>query len=417
MQIEILKAKKTGYTARAMFFDIHRQRETSLFLCSKFDPIEEAKKWAESIYNEQAEMFIVYGVGFGYHIKALDDLLLEHQKIYAFDFNLEIAQQLKDYTKEVLNKTKQVEVMITEQVTALHQLLHEVEEESVKLAVYSPMLKVIPERFIGIKEALEIQYVMKHSRDLFQEMINRNKEENMKLQCENVSCFWNKFEGKTMALISGGPSLTDSIEMLKTVQEEVVIFATGRVIKHLMESGIKVDFFCIIDPQDDQTYIQIQGIEQEHIPLIFLNTASHFTVCQYKGPKYIAFNSDMPEEQEGRIETGGSVATAALELGIRFGFKTILFLGQDLAYTRGLTHAEGSRGQEVSGTEYMRKVKGVQGDFIPTSSALLSFKRWIENKISKHPEIEFINCSQVGAYIEGCGHMSLEEWKRRNLEA
>ncbi len=100
--------------------------------------------------------------------------------------------------------------------------------------------------------------------------------------------------------------------------------------------------FCIIDSQKEWTYKQIEGIEHLEIPFVFLNSASHYTVSQYKGPKYRAYSMDSPEEQEGRIESGGSVATAMLDLAIRFGGNPIIFIGQDLAYTNNQSHCTNS---------------------------------------------------------------------------
>ena len=105
------------------------------------------------------------------------------------------------------------------------------------------------------------------------------------------------------------------------------------------------------------------------------------------------------------MELGGSVAWQSW-LAIRFGGNPIVFVGQDLAFTNGQSHAYGGLvNQDVS----RRKVKGQNGEFLDTTLGLLSFKHWIENKIRDNL-VEFINATEGRAYIEGCKHISLQDF-------
>lgn len=409
LEIEKMPAKKGGYTMQVTFYDEEIRAQKKLYLCSRIDPKKEAKEWAEHVYDASVKCFIIYGIGLAYHIEALRERLDGNQKIYVIDCNKQLVEACKPYISEAIWKDTDITYLITNNVKELQNLINAIDIETAKFEAYLPVLKLIPSHLIGIKHVVERQILKKHTQERFSEKIRSHYEQHALNNYPNVSEYFGKYKGKKMILVSAGPSLDSVLETLKVIDEEMVIFATGRVLRLLVEKGIRVDFFCIIDPYEDGTTKQIQGVNELNIPFIFLNTVSHQTVDYYKGPKYIAYSMDFPEEQEGRIETGGSVATAVLELGIRFGFSEIIFVGQDLAYSNGVTHCSGVSGKVASGEATMRKVKGIDGSYLPTTLPLLNFKRWIEDKIKKHPEVRFINCTTKGAYIEGCEHIKLQE--------
>lgn len=407
MQVELKATRNGAYSAIVSLYESTVGKDIKISLCSKYNPLKEGEDWANSVYDENVENFLVYGIGMGYHIDALIKKIKSNQKLYVIDAQVALWNQIKGYSPISRLLDNSYEILITENLEEIVGLLDRVHKNNSKFIIYEPSIKVIPNHLYKLKNILKLQHVaMINTKD--NELIRENYNYNNNLPCENVSIFYNSVTTKPIIIVSGGPSLDYNIDELKKVNDKVFIFSTGRTLKTLIDKGIRVDMFCMIDAKP-WMYKQIEGLEDLDIPFVFLNTTSYEAVTRYNGPKYRAYSMDSPKEKEGRIETGGSVATAMVDLAIRFGTKQIIFIGQDLAYTNYVTHCENAMGkQKVTGT-HLRQVMSIQGEYIPTTDTLLSYKYWIEQKIRKTPTVDFINSTEMGAFIEGCKHRALKE--------
>ena len=408
-KVEIVEAKRGGYSAIVHFFDYEVQMDRKLYLCSRIDPLKEGEAWAENTYDPSIKYFIIYGMGLGYHIKALKQKLHQEQKIYILESNKQVYETCLPYISKEILEDPRIQILHTKNPIKMRDLFNKIPMNESQFTAYLPCVKVIPPSLIGIKQLVEKQLLKKNTNKKWGDIIKKHYEINNEKNYANVSSFFNQYKDKPMILVSAGPSLDVVLETLKNVGEDVLIFATGRVLKLLLSKGIRVDFFCIIDPSDQMTIKQVEDLEALEIPFIFLNTVGPQTIESYKGPKYIAYSQDSPLDQEGRIESGGSVATAVLDLGIKFGCNPIIFVGQDLAYSGQSTHCNGVNGKKSINEAYRKKVKAIDGSYLPTTVPLLSFKKWIEEEIRRYPNIQFINATAYGAYIEGCKHQSLKE--------
>lgn len=93
---------------------------------------------------------------------------------------------------------------------------------------------------------------------------------------------------------------------------------------------------------------RIRGIEECGVPLIYLSTVAYNVVHLYQGKRYIAFQKGYPEAEQYAaehgfkvFETGGSVATFALDMLIRFECSKVICVGLDMGYRGERTHAQG----------------------------------------------------------------------------
>lgn len=87
--------------------------------------------------------------------------------------------------------------------------------------------------------------------------------------------------------------------------------------------------------------------------------------------------------------------------------------GQDLAFVDNKTHTDTytemySIANTVSEDGNYKRVLGVDGTYLKTTTSLLNFKYWIEKTIALNPGIKFINASK-GAQIKGAPAMSLKQ--------
>ena len=109
------------------------------------------------------------------------------------------------------------------------------------------------------------------------------------------------------------------------------------------------------------------------------------------------------------MSTGGSVATAAIANLILWGFKRIILIGQDLAYTGNRIHA-GEDAIEIGKDDagYMT-VKDINGDDVLIQKGYYIYLKWIEDVALRYRDIEFIDATEGGAFKKNLKQMTFRE--------
>jgi hypothetical protein len=114
------------------------------------------------------------------------------------------------------------------------------------------------------------------------------------------------------------------------------------------------------------------------------------------------------------MDSAGSVANCAYAFAKIIGMKSIAFVGQDLAYTGGVSHALGHQQREDKTPEAMekdasmKKVAGYHGDTVYTTIAMDVFKAWFEARFAEDKGITVLNCTEGGAMIKGAIQQPLQ---------
>lgn len=412
LKYEIFKAK-TGEPTLQITIEGYNQQEKGILIHSKYDPYKSEASFVDKNSDKNKKNLIVYGFGLGYHIDLFLEKLVEGQCLYVIEANIAIIKLAfisRDLSKIINNPNLKL-ILIANNLNYKHlvNMLHQQKDYS--LIIHQASVKAIPSEYSGIAQALQDLNMMQWGIEKNYQLLMDNYLKNMALNPDNLSGLFGKGRNFPIVIVSAGPSLNINKHLLHKIKDYALIFAVGSAFKTLVREGIEPHLFCIIDPQP-LTYKQIEGYEDMNIPFVFLDTASHFTVSKYKGPKFVVCNSsDRVKDNAEVIDTGGSVATAVLDIAIKLGGNPIIFVGQDLAFTDNQHHAEGNMyGEEkiVKDLPNHKKVEGHNGEIYPTSSSLLSFKNWIERKIEEHPKILFINATAKGAFIKGIQHLELE---------
>ncbi len=388
------------------------------YLHSHYDPYKGEKRFVDSIYSEAIDVFYVYGFGFGYHLELLMERLESGQRVVVIEANLDVlryAFEQRDLTALLSQSALTVMVLVKE---TSKKLIDALTATSGAFFIHSTSLKNIPEALSDIKALFENNRMMRHNITKFKPLLEANLKANAAVEAEPITRYFLKHQNP-IVIVSAGPSLNSNRQLLRQFMGRSTIISVGSALKPLMAAGVTPDYFCIIDPQD-LTYQQIKGYEDIGIPLLFMDTASHHTVSSYRGRK-IVFTSDAqraPEESE-RIDSNGSVATAVLDIAIKFGGNPIVFVGQDLAFVDYQHHAIGDMYGEdptVKDLPTLKQVEGFDGEHLATSSSLLYFKQMIEEKIERTKDVVFINSTYKGARIKGCLHMPLEDVFKRYIK-
>lgn len=245
---------------------------------------------------------------------------------------------------------------------------------------------------------------------------------NILLRDEYIDNIQNQIKTRNVVLVAGGPSLDENISFLKQIandeqyhkiKDNITIICVGKVSRKLLENKIRPDYIIITDAKPTTKW-QLAGIEDSGIPLIYISTAAANVVADYRSKRYIVFQSGMPQAENiaaanklKLYNSGGSVATLAIDIAIRLRAKRIICIGTDMGYKGENTHAYGV-GRKISNKEILKEVDSTGGGKILTGKTLNIYRKWIENRIKDEYNTEFIN-SSTGARINGMNEISFRE--------
>ena len=221
-------------------------------------------------------------------------------------------------------------------------------------------------------------------------------------------------EDLTAFLVSRGPSLEKNVDELKKAKGHSIIFAVDAAIGILLNHGIVPDFYGCVDALKDKEHFDFP--EVRNIPVIADFQAAHAAIKGHNNQMFFNMTDIYIRAfcEERKIKTllfdrGGSVACLLFGFIMELGIKRIVFVGQDLAYTKDKFYAEGSYcGQSYDElTSNSMKVEGVMEKEVSTTTTFHLFRRWFEQKIAAHPEVTAINATEGGARIHGTKEMRL----------
>lgn len=221
-------------------------------------------------------------------------------------------------------------------------------------------------------------------------------------------------------LIAAGPSLDDCISELQDFRNKAFFLAVDTALNTLLENNIIPDMTISVDSRKPLTLfknpkfsdIPIALSQQSNQEVVEMNKAAHF----YEVDEEAYLNRIIIEEtgKSGvQLPTGGSVANNGLSLLMQMGFKTIILVGQDLAYPNLQLHTKAAYSNDNNTispeqNEYVL-VEDVHGNLVYTQKNMNIYRKWMEQYIAGYPDIDVINVSKCGANIAGTRQISIRE--------
>ncbi|KGG79986.1 hypothetical protein Y919_08865 [Caloranaerobacter azorensis H53214] len=424
-EIIVEEAKDGSYTLKIV------SDGQSRYITSKYAPIREAKKFVNNIEDYDYEtLFIVFGMGIGYHIFELSKLLGENNKILIIEPSISIfrkSMEISDWTD--LMKKGKIFFFVGEDIELIDQFynrhINELNVSNIEFLVFSHYDKFFPEIYRGVvkrlKECIEYIQVSICTLKYFSNQLNYNLFKNLKeiIKGNNIKLLKNKFKDIPAIIVSAGPSLDKNIRQLKEAQNRAVIIAGGRTLKPLLDNDINPDIVVSLDPAR-AVYELIKDNLDKEIPLVTTVISQSDIIREYRGKKYfsnvlesIGLINYLLSKEIDRIPQGGSVANMSLSLADYMGCNPIILIGQDLAYTDGRVHAQNSTyefdGNNKKPNEGLIEIEDIYGNRVYTNKVWLSFLRWFELYIRENSEKEYIDATEGGAKIKGTKIMSLKE--------
>lgn len=417
------------------------------------DPQLEAKLvFGEEHENDENDLKLIFGLGLGYLFKRA--YISSKATIILFEPSLDILRatlDVVDFSLEISDPR----VFVIADVDEIKQAFLTYYYEKVFIFHLDYYKNSFAELYQKAYLELNQYYV-----DLQTNIQNSQKMSNIFvdnlayfIKYPSVSSLKDTFKDKQALVVCAGPSLDKAITIIKENRGKFIIISIGQALKALYKEGIIPDFVVIVDMLPLIHQVNFLGDQLKKINLVLQTPVSNDFFKLSTNTKFVYFpESDyISEWYVNRIDAfalpqGGSVGICAFNIAKLLGVKSIILIGQDLAYSEGKVYAsntiydsvkytvspEGTfkahledtdlenasyqnelLKKNIDGYEKIVHVKGWNGETLNTNNAYASFISQYEliarNIKTESPEITLINASVGGAYIEGFEHKPLEE--------
>lgn len=403
-------------------------KKNKKYIQSKYNPISEAKIWANENYKPEKNIYIIFGGGLLYHVLELINQLEDKSKIIVIEPSKEIYSMAKnDQNFKKLIKDPRVHFIATNSNFDVLNYLKLVIKNSnfnniqiCKLQSYETIFHNEYREFVrALNKYVIHKKINENTSNIFSIDYTKNIVNNLFIiqKSHYIMKFRDKFKGKVAIIVSAGPSLTKNIELIKGNEDKFIIISGGRTLKTLLDIGITPHFVVSIDPSD-ANYELFKPVLNSKVPLVSSLVNNKKILKNYEGEK-IFYNDfivpgldiQMLKQNIDGISGGGSVATYQTTFANYIGCNKIILIGQDLAFTDNKFHAEiaSNNDNSVKDDRGLIRVKGIKQEYIYTSYSLNMYKDWFENYAYLEKNIDIINCTEGGAFIEGLKHMDLSE--------
>ncbi|HEY1548752.1 MAG TPA: 6-hydroxymethylpterin diphosphokinase MptE-like protein [Kofleriaceae bacterium] len=257
----------------------------------------------------------------------------------------------------------------------------------------------------------------------------------------SVAALDGAFAGKPMIIVAPGPSLAKNIDQLRALDGRAVLACFSHSLKPVVAAGLTPDLVITVDPQDVRYHFA--GADLSKTCLVNGATA-HPSLFQLGAHSYLscAANARLDDwifdatGERPHVAGGGSVATSAFSLALRWGCDPIVFVGLDLSFPGGNYYvqtsvdgraravadanghirvegwSDGFRSMKASGgpaalAERSIELPGWHGGTVPSSFIFSMFHRWFVEKMRSVTETRVYNCTEGGAFIDGMTHRTL----------
>ncbi len=415
-----------------------------LFLHSRHDPLDEAKRLVDAVDLKDKVCFVAQGAGLGYHLRELLDRAGGDSFLLVFERNprvLRRALECVDLSREI--HKRRIAFLLTAERTALFEA---VGTRTIMLSmglgslVHGPSLRVDGAFYAEAARAVE-EYASFSRTSLNTVVINgRKTAENVTRNAAwyaaagGISRLRDRYKGKPAIIVSAGPSLRRNKHLLAGAQDRAIIVAVQTTLKPLLEMGVEPDFVTSLDYHDICARF-FEGLPPAlKTELVAETKATRLVLGMHPGPVSLVgsdyadgllreMNLDRP-----RLPAGATVAHLAFYLARWLGCDPILFVGQDLGFSDGLCYSPGTSYDEVWRPELsrfctmemkqweqivrerpiLRRIPDVNGNPMYTEERLFTYLQQFERDFADTPRT-ILDCTEGGALKRGATPLPLAE--------
>lgn len=253
--------------------------------------------------------------------------------------------------------------------------------------------------------------------------------------CGGLSRLRDRHKGRPALIVSAGPSLRKNRHLLPQAKGRAVMIAVQTTLKPLVEMGVAPEYVTSLD------YHDISARFFENLPaglateLVAEPKVTDKVLGAYRGPVTVTGN-DFADAllREMRLDrpalrAGATVAHLSFYLARFMGCDPILFVGQDLGFSDGLTYLPGTSYDEVWRPELgrfcsmdmkqweqivrerpiLRRIPATGGGTMYTEERLFTYLQQFERDFAEAAAegVRVFDCTEGGALKRGAEAMTL----------
>ena len=231
-----------------------------------------------------------------------------------------------------------------------------------------------------------------------------------------------QFEDIPFILVGAGPSLDDSINFLKKVQDKAIIVTSNSPYRKLINSGVKPHLVVTADPLSP-TLAGFQNVKLEGVPLACPFSAYPEIVKRFSGriiswvtfsPMIDVIKDFMGEKPGTPIMEKGTVSGCVLDISRVLGSKKVLLIGQDMCVRSDGKYYTDDSSYSDSGSHYTKKMEGhrLPGntiDEVIVEGRLFVYLKTFEQFIAENKGVEYRNLAATGVKVSGADYITQED--------
>lgn len=376
---------------------------TEKYIHSAYDPMEEARIFIGRMFEPVYSEYIVYGCGMGYYAYQLYKISYGAAKITIYERDAKLLAYARQYGVLDWVPDSVLDVVIIDDNGAAF-LAHN-RRNGVKAIFHTAELDLLEQIE---REELTNLCIGVNTSNVMRDIASMNYYRNREIDIPDVIQLKGKIRNEAI-VVAAGPSLDMTMDYLRHNKGKKTIIAVNTIFRKLVQSGIKPDFVVVIDASDRMEK-HLAGMENEDAVAVLDLCAYWRWTHDYKGPKYRMYSTYGCREAKEYIEenkkekwlSGGTVTFSAMEFAYRMGAEKIYFVGVDMGYPEGKSHASGTAYSMQLAQEEMFEVEAVGGGNVLVDYVMNLYRRDIEFRIAQiGDKVKFYNLSTIGARIRG----------------
>jgi len=415
------------------------------WICSRYAPLKEARSFVESQNINKGDLVVLYGIGLGYHIQPILDIIGDDGFLYCIETNLKLlrtAFSLIDLQKELSDfRFKLIIGRDNEELAKAFDEyilwnLETIPQDKIRIIFHEPSFKIIPPQFNWIQNSLELIKFDREGDTFFIDLMKQNIIKNIGviLKSADSKNLHNFFKDYPVLFIGAGPSLDKSIKQIQSIKEKVIIVCVDTAFIPLQSHNIRPDLIISIDPQE-KSFHNFKSLEKEDIPILILPTSASMVVNNTKALKIVAMQAGSWASSffENKLDSigltygGSSVSVIGSDIVLNHAKGDIIFAGMDFSFPGMKAYSNYSPEfnnwfnkttpyytMEMASIEniYSRKtifIENNMGAQIPTFQSMYRYVRALESVIDFHKRDNIYILNPLGAKIKGTTPIMFEE--------
>lgn len=421
------------------------KEEKEYFFNSRYEDLILVESWCGQYdVSNYRTISLVFGLGNGEYLRALRKKN-EHMLILVFEPSYSIAMIARDTIgiEDVLADEKTIVFVGKDHYAGIHQIFDKVASyeaiEYTKLLVTPNYENIFPEELNKIEEiyreclskiVLSRNTVLMLGKEMTSNIANNYIDCVEQYSLANLIKVFRPLELENIPaiIVAAGPSLDKNINQLKKAKGKAFLIAVDSALNPLAKADIIPDISVTVDPH--KPIMLFRNEKMVNVPLIYALTSNSKIKGVHTGMRIYQHSIDSYLNQYLRkfkkettyLETGGSVAHSAFSLALKLGFKTVIFVGQDLAYPNDKEHSEDVYSNSTinnihNADKQYFEVEDIYGGKVKTEYNMNQYRLWFEQVFMAYPDLKFIDATEGGAKKKGMEILTLEEAIKRECKS